>query len=220
MSEESDRIGRRTVLTSLGVGATAMAASAGTARAAETPHWHATLDPQDAWMELPGQHRFMFDSISPEGGGHALFFARNFFTANKEGYGLAPSALAVIIVLRAEATAIGYNDSIWKKYGKELSKILEFDKVHMANPHSGNESGSANRGVTLSDLTADGVHFAVCGMATMGLSRSLAKQTHGNADEIHQEIAVNLIPNGHLVPAGIAAVNRAQERGYAFAFAG
>jgi len=220
MSAKSDRIARRAILASLGVGATVVAASAGTAGTEDTPHWRATLDPLDAWMELPGQHRFMFDSISPKGGGHALFFARNFFTANKEGYGLAPSALAVIIVLRAEATSIGYNDSIWKKYGKELSKILELDKVHMANPYSATGNGAAKRGVTFSDLAADGVHFAVCGMATKGLSGILAKQTHGNAEDIHKEIAANLIPNGHLVPAGIAAVNRAQERGYAFAFAG
>ena len=220
MSAESDRIGRRAILTSLGVGAAALAASAGTARASETPHWHPTLDPQDAWMELPGQHRFMFDSISPEGGGHALFFARNFFTANKEGYGLAPSALAVIIVLRAESTSFGYNDTIWKKYGKELSDILKLGQTHKTNPYNGTGRGLANRGVTLSDLTADGAHFAVCGMATMGLSHGLAAQTHGNGDEIHKEIVANLIPNSHLVPAGIATVNRAQERGYAFAYTG
>ncbi len=160
------------------------------------------------------------NSTTPEGGGHALFFARNFFTANKEGYGLAPSQLAVIIVLRAESTSFGYNDTVWKKYGKELSKILKLEQVHMANPYNAAAPGLANRGVAISTLIADGAHFAVCGMSTMGLSHGLAAQTHGNADDIHKEIVANLIPNSHLVPAGIAAVNRAQERGYAFAYTG
>jgi intracellular sulfur oxidation DsrE/DsrF family protein len=57
-------------------------------------------------------------------------------------------------------------------------------------------------------------------MATMGISHALAGQTRGNADDIHKELVANLIPNAHLVPAGIAAVNRAQERGYAFAYTG
>ena len=38
--------------------------------------------------------------------------------------------------------------------------------------------------------------------------------TGGDADTIYNELAANLIPNSHLVPAGIVAVNRAQERGY------
>ena len=220
MSRENDRVGRRAIVTGLGIGAAALATASGNARADEAPHWQPTLDPQDAWMELPGQHRFMFDSSSPEGGGHALFYARNFFVANKQGYGLDPSALAVIIVLRSQSTPFGYTDAVWKKYGKELSKMAKLEQVHMTNPYNGTEKGLANRGVTLSTLIDYGARFAICGMATMGISHGLAAQTHGNADEIHKDLVANLVPNGHLVPAGIAAVNRAQERGYAFAYTG
>ena len=216
MSRQTDRVGRRAIVTGLGIGAAALAAAPGSVRAADTPRWQPTLDPRDDWMELPGQHRFMFDSTSPEGGGHALFYARNFFAANK----LEPSALAVIIVLRSQSTPFGYSDTVWKKYGKELSKMAKLEQVHMANPYNGTEQGLANRGVTLSELIADGARFAICGMATMGISHGLAAQTHGNADEIHKELVANLIPNGHLVPAGIVAVNRAQERRYAFAYTG
>ncbi len=220
MSKETDRVGRRSIVTGLGVGVAALAASAGGGGAAEAQRWQPTLDPRDDWMELPGQHRFMFDSTSPEGGGHALFYARNFFTANKEGYGLEPSALAVIIVLRSQATPFAYNDAVWTKYGKELSTMTKLEKTHMTNPYNGTEKGLANRGVTLSTLIDYGARFAVCGMATMGISHALATQTHGDADEIHKDLVTNLVPNSHLVPAGIAAVNRAQERGYAFAYTG
>jgi intracellular sulfur oxidation DsrE/DsrF family protein len=220
MSGESDRFGRRAIVTGLGVGAAALATAPGSGKAAGTPRWQPTLDAQDAWMELPGQHRFMFDSTSPEGGGHALFYARNFFVANKQGYGLEPSALAVIVVLRSQATPFAYNDTVWKKYGKELSKMTKLEQPHMTNPYNGTEHGLANRGVPLSTLIDYGAHFAVCGMATMGISHGLATQTHGNADDIHKELVANLVLNGHLVPAGIAAVNRAQERGYTFAYTG
>ena len=40
---------------------------------------------------------------------------------------------------------------------------------------------------------------------------------YGKSD-IFKELTENLIPNAHMVPAGIVAVNRAQERGYSFAY--
>jgi len=35
-----------------------------------------------------------------------------------------------------------------------------------------------------------------------------------------EELAAHLVPNSHIVPAGIVAVNRAQERGYSFSYTG
>lgn len=36
--------------------------------------------------------------------------------------------------------------------------------------------------------------------------------------DIYQEFVANTVPNSHIVVAGIVAVNRAQERGYTFAY--
>ena len=46
--------------------------------------------------------------------------------------------------------------------------------------------------------------------ATSGLK----DPTGGTADAIYKELAANLIDKARLVPAGIVAVNRAQEHGY------
>jgi intracellular sulfur oxidation DsrE/DsrF family protein len=48
----------------------------------------------------------------------------------------------------------------------------------------------------------------------------IAQATGGQADSIFKELAANLVPNARIVPAGIVAVNRAQERGYTFVYAG
>ena len=40
------------------------------------------------------------------------------------------------------------------------------------------------------------------------------KESGGNADAVYKELSSNLIANSHLAPAGIVAVNRAQERGF------
>ena len=44
--------------------------------------------------------------------------------------------------------------------------------------------------------------------------------TELDVEAVYKELASNLIRNSHFVAAGIVAVNRAQERGYAFANAG
>jgi hypothetical protein len=54
-------------------------------------------------------------------------------------------------------------------------------------------------------------------MATRANASVVTQQTGGSVDDICTELASNLIPNAHMVPAGIVTLNRAQERGYAFA---
>ena len=44
-------------------------------------------------------------------------------------------------------------------------------------------------------------------------------QVNGTPDAIFAELSANLVANAHLAPAGIVAVNRAQERGYTLATA-
>ena len=57
-------------------------------------------------------------------------------------------------------------------------------------------------------------------MATRFLSGEVAAAVKADPQALYKEFASNLIPNSHMVAAGVVAVNRAQERGYAFADAG
>ncbi len=157
-----------------------------------------------------------------EGFGYALLFANNYFIANHDGYGLKDSDLAVVIVARHHATAFAFNDAIWRKYGEPLSRLASFaDPRSKAAPTSNlyyllGNIGLPNRNATIDALIERGVQFAVCQMATQGLAEPLATAVGGNADSVYKELSVNLVGNSRLVPAGIVAVNRAQERGYTF----
>ena len=218
-SELHSRLARRMFLTRLGtgvgmLGATAATAPSAAAQAVSTDKWQPTRHELDDWYDhIPGKHRFVFDTISPEGIGNALQFAGNFFEANKTGYGLTDADSAVIVIVRHKSTAFGYNDAMWTKYGAKLSefannfvdpKTKEVPTVNVYATDKGRMDGLIKRGA----------HIAVCQMATRAYSGMLARSTGGNADEIFNELGKNLIPNGHLVPAGILAVNRAQEHGY------
>ena len=60
------------------------------------------------------------------------------------------------------------------------------------------------------------MQLAVCSIASRGLAGAIAEATGGNADNIFNELVSGLVSNARMVPAGIVAVNRAQERGYSF----
>lgn len=216
---------RRSFLVRLGTGAGVLSAtdisSPLAAQSAPGLAWRPARHPQDDWYDkIPGQHRFLFDSTTPEGMALALRFANNYFIANEGAYGLKDSDLAVVIVARHKSTSFAYSDAIWAKYGKTLSEHAEFrdpktnepPKINVyAAPADGSEYGGA-----MDALIKKGVHFAVCQMATRAIAGKIAKATGAEADVIFKEIGANLIPNSHLVSAGIVAVNRAQERGYSF----
>ena len=113
---------------------------------------------------------------------------------------------------------------MWAKYGVYMSKRAMFTdpktneapKINLFNVAGDYNPPLPNRGNTVDSLLKLGAHLAVCSTATRGIATAIAQATGGNTDDIFNELASNLVPNARLVPAGIVAVNRAQERGYSF----
>jgi intracellular sulfur oxidation DsrE/DsrF family protein len=170
---------------------------------------------KDDWMELPGKHRLVFDGTSPEGVKDALQFTGNFFTGNKNGYGLEANDVAVVIVMRHRATQFVFTDAIWGKYGAALSESEKF-----VDPKT-NQAPTVNVYKTqIENNTKRGVHIAACDLSTHRLASFIARKTQGDADAIYKEMVANAMPNVHFVPAGVVAVARTQERGYAVSHAG
>jgi hypothetical protein len=221
---------RRSFLSRIGLGAAAFGTAAtvlrGHAEAAAAARWQPASHALDDWFEAPSaKHRIVFDTTTPLAAGAALAYANNFFTANKSGYNLEPAGLAVVIIYRHFATPFAYNDAIWAKYGAGLSEALEFTDPKTKQPLTRNIYNSGdygfalpNFGTTLDKIVQQGGRFAVCDMATHFIAGLIAEKVKGDADAIYRELTQNLIPNSRLVPAGIVAVNRAQERGYTFSY--
>jgi len=219
---------RRSFLTRLNAGVASLAAIAAggvalaKAKPAATTRWEPAHHDKDDWLDkLPGNHRLLFDTTTPDGLRDALLFANNFMNINRSDYGLENGDLAVVIVARHRSTPFGYNDAMWAKYGMEMAarskvedpatKAAPKRNIYYAGDHG---DSAANRGTTLDSLFKQGVQLAVCATATRGLSRLIAEAVGGNADAIYSELTANLVSNARMVPAGIVAVNRAQERGY------
>ena len=70
------------------------------------------------------------------------------------------------------------------------------------------------------ELLAKGVLIGVCSVALTFNSMRLAKDMGMQADAIRKDWVANLIPGVLVVPSGVIAINRAQEKGCAYCFAG
>lgn len=208
---------RRSFFTTLKAGMAIFGAAAVTTHpsfAAQAPSnvkWQPARHSEDDWFdEIPGKHRLVFDTTESSGMGSALTYATNFYIANQSGYGLQNGDLAVVIVARHFSTPFAFNDSIWAKYGDTISGLVDKSK----------EPSKANAHLKqLDGLIGRGVHIAVCDMATTFIAEAIAKAASADSKDIISEIKANLVPNSHMVPAGIVAVGRAQERGYSFVHA-
>jgi intracellular sulfur oxidation DsrE/DsrF family protein len=225
---------RRAMLTTLGAAATATALGARSAAAADAPRplapdqnlpgapgapaaaaevgpmaaasFTPTLHADDAWMStMRGKHRVVLDVVSPDGVPDAMRFAGNLFNGHKNGYGVDEADVAIILCLRHAATAYGYGDAIWKKYGKTLD--ARSTPTPTANPYN------------FADLTKRGVQFMVCGTASRGIASRIAGPG-GDVEAVLAEMRPHVLPSGRIVAAGVVGVVHAQERGFSLIYVG
>lgn len=207
---------RRSFLTRFQAGAAALAALtvSGVVKAQEksspAPRFEPERHAQDDWMDqIPGKHRMVIDTTTADGFRDGVLWAGNFLLANRNDYGLKNNDLALIIVARHISTPYAYNDALWAKYGATLAGRAPSADTQAKEPPKTNPSAAA-----LASLASQGVHFAVCAMASHRYAGMIARASGGTADAVFAELSANLVSSARLVPAGIVAVNRAQERGY------
>ena len=219
-------LARRSFLSRLGIAATAagatFAAGATGAHAQTTSdgRWQPTRHAQDDWFDqLPGKHRFFFDTTTPDALAAAIQFAGNYYSANKDVYGLANADLAVVVGMRHRSGPFAFNDAMWAKYGATLAKRAQFTdpktiEAPKINFYMQVAPAPPARARSLAGLMTLGVQFAICNLSTRAIAGLIADASGGTTEAVYKEITANLIDRARLVPAGIIAVNRAQERGY------
>ena len=212
---------RRSLLT--GAAAAAAGSLTSTRAAAQGPgrRFQPARHTQDEWLDtVSGKHRTFIDCASVNSAGAGVLYANNLYVANAKGYQLKEADVAVVVCLRHFATIFAFNDVIWAKYGAALSEAVSFTDPKTKQAPTKNLLDDAsyselpNFGFTIASVVKRGTHFAVCDMATTMLTGLVAASTKGVPETVYQEFVRNLIPNSHLMAAGVVAVNRAQEYGY------
>jgi len=124
------------------------------------------------------------------------------------GGALALGALAVVIVARHGSTPFAFNEVMWTKYGKIFAANMSAtDKT--TNPSANRYAGLLER------LSKQCLRLAVCNVTLRAYVEIIAKETGTEEAAVRKELLANVIGNAVVVPAGVLAVTRAQERGYA-----
>ena len=177
----------------------------------------------EAWLnKIKGTHRQVFDAPG-HNGGMPLAWSRVFLMTNSQ-VGVADNDLTAVLVLRHEAIPLAMGHSLWPKYKfGEVFKLT--DKATNApavrNPFYQPKEGELPLpGMAIEDLMKSGALICVCDMAITFYSMHVAKDMKMEAAEVKKDWIAGVLPGIQIVPSGVLAVNRAQEHGCTYCFAG
>jgi intracellular sulfur oxidation DsrE/DsrF family protein len=177
----------------------------------------------DAWLDkITGKHKQFFDGVSWNDG-FVLAFAKNFLDLNHEAYGLTDKDLTAVVGLRHFAMPMALPDALWERYkiGDAFKVIDPATKAPaVRNPAMHADGLKLPPGCDIPTLVGRGVVFTVCNVALTVISGMLATNAGVTADAAKQEWTQQLLPGMTLVPVGVLAVNRAQEKGCTYCYGG
>ncbi len=215
---------RRSFLSRIGAAlGFSVAASSAEAQTAFRPASHK----EDEWLaQIPGKHRVVIDAVMPNSAGAAILYAANLLSTNKSAYGGTDADLAIVVVMRHNATPFAFNDTVWAKYGKALGTMLDVKDPKTKQPPDRNIYSynygldATNLGNTIKSVTDRGVVIAICDLASHFAASGVAKIAGTTATAVYDDFKANTLPNSRFVSAGVNAVTRAQELGYTLIYAG
>lgn len=224
----SNNVLRRDFLGMLATGAAAAGiggiALPGSSRAAAAAPPQSTTNADfDAWLgKIKGSHKQVIDM--PEfNHAMALAWSRVFLMTNGT-VGVAAGDAMSVVVLRHNTIPLAMDTKLWEKY--HFGEMFEIADDETKKPHAKNIFYSAPDGtfplpgMTIEALMKDGTLFGVCDMALTFYSMMHAKKANLDAAEVKKDWVSGIMPGITIVPSGVLAINRAQEKGCTYVFAG
>ena len=120
----------------------------------------------------------------------------------------------MIVGLNGRSIGLLFNDALWAKY--PIAQTMAMTGSQNPNGPKGSE--------TVAQLAARGVIFLVCqNSLNASGSRFLPEPARSDAAQrtaFAEEARANLLPNVEVVPAMVATLQQAQERGCRYIYAG
>lgn len=215
-----DSTDRRSFLGAIATGSAALAMAGGGLHVAASAAVGAETETADAFSEawlgkINGKHKQFFDATTTNQ--FALVFAMNFLNSYNDAYKIPDDKLSAVVGLRHFAIGAAVKDEIWSKYkvGEFLQTMDPATKApsmrnFLYHPREGDMMFPA---ASVDKLAARGVQFTACNVALTVLSSVLAKNAGLTPEAAKADWIAGLLPGVTLVPSGVLAVNRAQEKG-------
>ena len=178
----------------------------------------------ETWLgKIKGKHRQLYDT--PESNNGFVFAWSRVFYMTNNAVGVPDDDISIVIVLRHEAIPYGMGHDLWAKYKFGENFKINDDATKAAavrNPFYQPKEGEMKLpGMSIEDLQKSGVLIGICDMALTFYSKFVfAPKMNMDADVIKKEWVAGVLPGIQIVPSGVLAVNRAQEHGCTYCFAG
>src|SRR6267378_6870573 len=176
----------------------------------------------ESWLNrITGKHKMIFDA--PEvNSGMPVVWPRVWLNGNNDNYGTTDAENSGVIVLRHSAIPLAMLDAMWAKY--KLGEAFKLNDASTNAPAVHNifakEMPLPLPGTGMEALLAKGAQFGVCNVAISIYSGVVAKSMNMDPAAVKQDWIANLLPGIQIVPSGVLAVSRAQEKGCVYCFAG
>jgi len=192
-----------------------------------------------ALLKAPARHRQVFASNQLNAGA-VLRYMMNALNAYQFAYAEGPGTLHPVGILYGSSVTLALDDDIWKKYdiagvvtGQYNDKLERFSGEHPngrnINPFARPETqlddnagptqrNSLSSSETVEALVRRGAHFLICDNTLLGLPFLIGEAGYkaSSSPDIYADLRKHLLPGTMVVPAGVAAINQAQEAGYTF----
>ena len=176
-----------------------------------------------AWFgKLKGKHRQVFDCMMPDGG-MPLAWTRVFLMTNK-AVGVAEKDCSAVLILRHESIPLAMESRLWEKY--KFGEVFKVDDGATKAPSVRNAFWQPKPkelplpGMAINELLDSGVLIGVCDMALTVYSMKVGPQMNMTPEECKKDWVSGILPGIQIVPSGVLAINRAQEHGCTYCWAG
>ena len=186
------------------------------------------INDADSWFDqVKGVHRVVYDAPQPNG--IFTFAWPRIFLLTNEGTGTPEKDCSVVVVLRHDAIAYAMEHSLWPKYNFTAlfhapdpltQKTSDRNPFWKPKPGTFEVPGIGEVAIGIDQLQESGVMFCVCNAALTVYSGAAAQSMNLDPKAVYEEWLAGLLPNIQIVPSGVWALGRAQERGCAYIFAG
>lgn len=136
-------------------------------------------------------------------------------------YGAGKHRAVIVLNIRTRAVAMALTQAMWTKYalGKDVGikgRDGNAPAISESNPFLDlPEGGDAAYGY-VTNLVQRGALAVVCDFAMGHMANRLAQRMNLAKDDVHRELAANLVPGAFLVPSGMFGLMKAQNLGCAY----
>ena len=177
-------------------------------------------------LTASGDHKQVFQSVTPLIiGGWASLYIHMQNSINAYQFSLGLGKLLTLGVLIGPSIVLGLNDAMWIKYGFGTGVLGQAMGLSATNTYykaassldpsaSPDDPKGMYQDWTAQAVAKRGGQFFVCHNAMTAVAMLVAMKTKAKTETVLADWEKNLLPGFQMVPAGVAAVQQAQENGW------